>query len=1048
MAKLYPPYIEGTLPAFCLNSAGDGTITIPFAHNQAVSKADIGSKIYVKVKTVQNDVLMGSDSADWTETVDSKTVIGDGQVVIPVSGYSALNGNWPMQIGQFYKIQLAYGDKNNIVGYYSTVGVIKCTSKPEVTIVDMSEDKVNNNNNLFVGQFKQAKGGDVTEKVYSSKFTITDLQGNEIATTGEVLHNVENNPNSYTSIDEMHFNRDLEFGEIYKIKYEVITNNGLECSSPEYLLTQQKSLTMSLKGTLKATLNYEEGFIDVSIVGYRDEKGVEEIGNGAFILCREDSLNPGYWDELGRFSLKYESPTKTIFRDFTIEQGKTYTYSIQQYNQHKVYSDRKKSNKVYADFEDMFLFDGERQLKLQFNPQVSNFKTQLAETRSETIGSKYPFFFRNARVGYKTFPISGLISMLIDDNQFFTTYKNILREEFVYDRHDAARNKRRVKNVYDHHWDINKNYTSERLFKLEVLDWFNNGKVKLFKSPAEGNYLVRLMDTSLAPQAPLGRMLHTISSTAYECAENVYSNMVQYGIIEDSAKSITAENTYVTQWYEQSIKSIFDDAIKNGQEFFPEPVKGDGEDESAVPSEYRTNNLLQSDLGEGETYTTVLSFTDLMPGSKIRLVFARDGEFEQTNPDAYKDIIIGATGNYYADDTEPIYGIYMIQKNTSIESTKESRNQNLNNLISGAGEYVPKIQPNSLDGSITYQYSVPVRNSFNSIVSIETDIGSNKQFVGPVEDLVTALNCAKEQATRITMSRYFKRPVEYLFYKGQDLNDFDENLYLEGYNANNYRDLVPAYSDKLFWDTNYTGTFDEKEHMEYSPFSIYVLRNSYATVNGVKQDILAHIEHSLEKTDETHTHIADHMFEKYYIDRYIYAQTAEDMLTERMALVARIAASKDEVEKMAIQEALAANPLYVLDSIAGKVYKAGENYIYDPVIYYNNEQIDLREIQRYDLNNLEPTETKLKVGNGVYCDVFYQKVTMNYSFEDTDETLHAAKTTYYNELNRLTEKRNSGQDPQKSELDILNTYYDNYNRLLAETIESWVTRETDLELGE
>ena len=553
MAKLYPPYIEGTLPAFCLDNKRDGTITIPFAHNKAVSESDIGSNMYVKIKTVQNDVLIGSNNAEWTNTVKSKQVIADGQVIINVSGGSALDGIWKPQVGQYYKIQLAYSDVNNTVGYYSTVGVIKCTSKPEVTILNMSPDSVNNNNNIFVGQFKQGEGGDVTEKVYSSKFTITDLKGNEIATTGEVLHNVENNPNSYTSTDEMRFNRDLEFGEIYKIKYEVVTNNGLEYSSPEYLLSQQKSLTMALQGSLKVDLNYEEGFIDVSIVGYRDENGVEEIGNGAFVLSREDSINPGYWNELCRFSLKYESPTRTIFRDFTIEQGKTYTYSIQQYNSNGVYSDRKKSNKIYADFEDMFLFDGKRQLKLRFNPQVSSFKTQLSETRSETIGSKYPFFFRNARVGYKVFPISGLISMLVDDNQFFTTYKNILREDFTYDHHDAKRNKARVPRVYDHKWEVSENYTSERLFKLEVLDWFNDGKVKLFKSPAEGNYLVRLMDTSLAPQASLGRMLHTISSTAYECADNEYLNMLKYGIIEDSATNTTVEDTYVTNWREESI---------------------------------------------------------------------------------------------------------------------------------------------------------------------------------------------------------------------------------------------------------------------------------------------------------------------------------------------------------------------------------------------------------------------------------------------------------------------------------------------------------------
>ena len=604
MAKLYPPYIEGTLPAFCLDDNGDGTITIPFAHNKAVSRVDIGPQMYVKVKTVQNDVLIGSGSAEWTTEVKGKQLKEDGHIEIKVSGYSALNGIWKPQIGQFYKIQIAYSDIKNVVGYYSTVGVIKCTSKPEVTILDMSNDKnkVNNNNYLFVGQFKQSEGGDVTEKVYSSKFTITDLQGNEIATTGDILHNVENNPNSYTSIDKMYFNRDLEFGEIYKIKYEVITNNGLTYSSPEYLLAQQKSLAMDLAGKLKATCNTEEGYIDISIVGallgtvikyltttneakeetvnlapedldnyiidLKDKKkcrilsvkkGVEEIGNGAFVLSREDSANPGYWYELKKFSLKYESPTKTVFRDFAIEQGKTYTYSIQQYNEKDVYSDKKKSNKVYADFDDMFLFDGERQLKLQFNPQVSSFKTQLAETRSETIGSKYPFFFRNSKVSYKIFPISGLISMLSDDNQFFTTYKDILREDFTYDRHNAEVNKNRHPNVYDHHWDINQNFTSERLFKLDVLDWFNDGKVKLFKSPAEGNYLVRLMDTSLAPQTTVGRMLHTISSTAYECADNTYANMVQYGIIKNSEEEVSTEDTYVTNWREASISSKIDE---------------------------------------------------------------------------------------------------------------------------------------------------------------------------------------------------------------------------------------------------------------------------------------------------------------------------------------------------------------------------------------------------------------------------------------------------------------------------------------------------------
>ena len=58
MAKLYPPYIEGALPAFCLSN-GDGELVIPFAHNRAISNIEDIKSFAIKIKTVQNDVLLG-----------------------------------------------------------------------------------------------------------------------------------------------------------------------------------------------------------------------------------------------------------------------------------------------------------------------------------------------------------------------------------------------------------------------------------------------------------------------------------------------------------------------------------------------------------------------------------------------------------------------------------------------------------------------------------------------------------------------------------------------------------------------------------------------------------------------------------------------------------------------------------------------------------------------------------------------------------------------------------------------------------------------------
>ena len=75
------------------------------------------------------------------------------------------------------------------------------------------------------------------------------------------------------------------------------------------------------------------------------------------------------------------------------------------------------------------------------------------------------------------------------------------------------------------------NIAAERQFKLDVLEWLTNGKPKLFRSPTEGNYIVRLLNTSLTPTDTLGRMIHSFSSTAYEIDDCTYDNLGVYGFV-------------------------------------------------------------------------------------------------------------------------------------------------------------------------------------------------------------------------------------------------------------------------------------------------------------------------------------------------------------------------------------------------------------------------------------------------------------------------------------------------------------------------------------
>jgi hypothetical protein len=86
---------------------------------------------------------------------------------------------------------------------------------------------------------------------------------------------------------------------------------------------------------------------------------------------------------------------------------------------------------------------------------------------------------------------------------------------------------------------------AERKFKLKLLEWLGNGQIKLFKSPAEGNYFVRLLNISLSPENRLSRMLHTFSCTAYEVEEFNYNNLIQLGFLDPnhSLTTFVAEKT-------------------------------------------------------------------------------------------------------------------------------------------------------------------------------------------------------------------------------------------------------------------------------------------------------------------------------------------------------------------------------------------------------------------------------------------------------------------------------------------------------------------------
>lgn len=196
------------------------------------------------------------------------------------------------------------------------------------------------------------------------------------------------------------------------------------------------------------------------------------------------------------------------YEDCAVDHGSEYNYAVAQYkvlNENDMTPIGLVETRATGLLDNIMLSDSTRELKIKFNPKINSLKTIIQEQKIDTIGGKYPFFFRNGDTRYKEMPLSGLISYTADEQM-----------NFMPDDDSFLKN--------------GDEFYRERIYKREVEDWLNNGQPKLLRTAAEGSFFVRLMNVSLTPIEALGRRLHSFSATAYEIAPVTVSNLKKYGL--------------------------------------------------------------------------------------------------------------------------------------------------------------------------------------------------------------------------------------------------------------------------------------------------------------------------------------------------------------------------------------------------------------------------------------------------------------------------------------------------------------------------------------
>lgn len=535
LSNFYPPIVETYMPAFVKTQS----CRVYFALSQYMNKEDIKG-IHVTVRD-QYMNLSALDPVKYPSEMmllsgilnEDPTIKTDYKYYIEINDSDIKNG---FTNNLYYKVQIRFSTvespntqaadgwlSSNLNNFseWSTVTLIRSIPEPEFTFTPIT-----NANNIYGDSFDfvwsmtdaQVEGElifkeDTPETLRSYRVILTNESGIKILSdSGEIFKDITNRSFTYT----------LKYGLTANTKYKFIveyTTTNLYKATHEYNFKVEPISSITIDVLLSGRKDPENGCICLNI----KKADVETSFAGTIVIRRtSNKSNFTVWEDVYQKTFNGTNVIDFEWRDFSIESGVWYDYAVQVVDEQKLRGPMTRFiEPSMVIFEHMYLTGADRQLKIAFNPTVSSFKRNYIETKSDTIGSKYPFIRRNGITEYAQIPISGLIASDMDEDNLFTSPQEIYGENEQY------------YTDYNRSYNITKatDIVYEKAFRDKVEEFLYNGKVKILRSPTEGVFLVRLMDVSFTPQQTLGRRIWNFSATAYEVAEYNEENLKKYGFI-------------------------------------------------------------------------------------------------------------------------------------------------------------------------------------------------------------------------------------------------------------------------------------------------------------------------------------------------------------------------------------------------------------------------------------------------------------------------------------------------------------------------------------
>jgi hypothetical protein len=174
------------------------------------------------------------------------------------------------------------------------------------------------------------------------------------------------------------------------VEWKIKTSSGYESSISEAAIANTDILQPDYTLIPVVRFNENSGCVELAVRENGDAKADAKANYGRWVITKASSKNNfASWEELtiiDNFYSWYLSPETNEFKnilikDYNVEHGLSYKYAMQQINDYNLYSTKIFASVIVAKFEDVFLCDETRQLKLAFNPKVSSMKNNILEAK-------------------------------------------------------------------------------------------------------------------------------------------------------------------------------------------------------------------------------------------------------------------------------------------------------------------------------------------------------------------------------------------------------------------------------------------------------------------------------------------------------------------------------------------------------------------------------------------------------------------------------------------------------------------------------------------